>query len=319
MDNREMFPLVSVIIPGYNYSQYLKQRIDSVLAQSYPNIEVILLDDCSTDDSADIMLSYKDNPKVSCVIVNEKTSGSPFIQWEKGISHSKGEYIWIAEADDYADCNFLSKLVIELDHHPDAVVAYAFSYMVDESGKLLDSDWDKMSADGKVDIYSSTDFLQRKLFWGCSIYNASSAVFRKEAYGRISKDFVNMRYCGDYLFFFFFSKEGGVIMVHDKLNYFRQHNNRVTVKSFNDIKRLQEILFIYKVREQYCLPNTWHKWFARGVIYKDIKRLPVDRHMKEEMYNMAQSSGIFKKHYLFERAMKFVSCIIPQANPSNNI
>lgn len=58
-----MKPLISVIIPNFNHAPYLKQRIDSVLSQTYDNLEVILLDDCSRDNSGEILSSYKIIPR----------------------------------------------------------------------------------------------------------------------------------------------------------------------------------------------------------------------------------------------------------------
>lgn len=101
-----MRPLISVIIPNFNHAPYLKQRIDSVLNQTYDNLEIFLLDDCSKDNSRKILLSYKNNPKVKEIIFNDKNSGSTFKQWEKGFELSHGEYIWIAESDDYCDAFF---------------------------------------------------------------------------------------------------------------------------------------------------------------------------------------------------------------------
>ena len=80
-----MFPLVSVIIPNYNHAQYLEQRLDSVFNQTYQNFEVIFLDDCSTDNSLEVIEKYKGNPHLSRIVVNETNSGSPFKQWDKGI------------------------------------------------------------------------------------------------------------------------------------------------------------------------------------------------------------------------------------------
>ena len=65
-------PLVSVIIPNYNHQEYLKQRIDSILNQSFQDFEIILLDDKSTDISLDILKSYAKHEKVSHLIINEK-------------------------------------------------------------------------------------------------------------------------------------------------------------------------------------------------------------------------------------------------------
>ena len=71
-------PLVSVIVPNYNYARYLEERIESILAQSFQDFELILLDDCSTDESRSILERYATHPKVSHYVPNEHNSGSPF-------------------------------------------------------------------------------------------------------------------------------------------------------------------------------------------------------------------------------------------------
>src|SRR5260370_20691240 len=95
-------PTVSVIIPNYNHARYLRQRIESVLRQTYQDFEVILLDDCSTDDSRSILSSYAGDSRVRMEF-NEVNSGSTFKQWNKGVRLARVEYVWIAESDDYAD------------------------------------------------------------------------------------------------------------------------------------------------------------------------------------------------------------------------
>ena len=67
---------VSVIIPNYNHAPYLRERIDSVLAQTYTDLEVILIDDCSTDESRDIMEDYRSEPRVTHIIHNAENSGN---------------------------------------------------------------------------------------------------------------------------------------------------------------------------------------------------------------------------------------------------
>src|SRR3984893_17231816 len=102
-------PKVSVIIPNYNHAAYLRQRIDTVLRQTYQDFEVILMDDCSTDDSRTIISEYSSDPRIR-IELNETNSGSTFRQWKKGIALARGEYIWIAESDDYSDERFLEQL-----------------------------------------------------------------------------------------------------------------------------------------------------------------------------------------------------------------
>src|SRR4030095_7296186 len=111
-------PTVSVIIPNYNHARYLRKRIDSVLGQTYQDFEVVLLDDCSTDNSREILLSYAGDRRVT-VEFNAENSGSVFKQWNKGVQMARGRYIWIAESDDYADVRLLARMVPILDEQPE--------------------------------------------------------------------------------------------------------------------------------------------------------------------------------------------------------
>src|SRR6185437_11651861 len=110
-----MIPKVSVIVPNYNHGEYLNKRIDSILNQTYQDFEVIILDDCSTDNSKEIIGQYAANQKVRHVIFNEANSGSVFKQWKKGLQLSKGEYIWMAETDDFCEIAFLKTAVDALE------------------------------------------------------------------------------------------------------------------------------------------------------------------------------------------------------------
>src|SRR6266404_3431860 len=113
-------PKVSVVIPNYNHARFLRRRIESVMNQSFQDFEVILLDDCSTDESRSILSEYAADPRVK-IEFNEKNSGSTFKQWNKGVRLARGEYVWIAESDDYADERLLERLVSRLDAEPGAV------------------------------------------------------------------------------------------------------------------------------------------------------------------------------------------------------
>ena len=73
-------PTVSVIVPNYCHAPYLEQRIESILQQTFQDFELILLDDCSTDGSREILERYRNHPKVSGIFYNERNSGSPFKQ-----------------------------------------------------------------------------------------------------------------------------------------------------------------------------------------------------------------------------------------------
>ena len=88
---------VSVIVPNYNYEHYIEERIDSILFQTYPIYELIILDDKSTDNSVEkIEQIIKKHQEIKIKFIkNEKNSGSVFSQWQKAFSLAKGDYVWI--------------------------------------------------------------------------------------------------------------------------------------------------------------------------------------------------------------------------------
>jgi hypothetical protein len=102
----------TIIIPNYNYERYLEERTNSILGQNYPIYEIIFLDDCSTDQSVRFIENFALRCPVKITIIkNETNSGSVFYQWAQGIDHAKGDFIWIAEADDLSETGFLTSVL----------------------------------------------------------------------------------------------------------------------------------------------------------------------------------------------------------------
>ncbi|MBR6117753.1 MAG: glycosyltransferase family 2 protein [Paludibacteraceae bacterium] len=217
---------VTVIMPNYNHAPYLKQRMDSILAQDYPNFEVILLDDASTDNSAEVLSEYTKHPKVKKIIVNDTNSGNTFLQWQRGIKEATGDYIWIAESDDVAAPTLLSRLV-EAIEQKDAVLAFCHSQWIDGKGqpiaRTLDPLWKRdFSMAGGI-------FVRRHLMGYCSICNASAVVFRRDAVAAVDMyQVTQFTASGDRLFWIQVALQGRVAYVADSLNQFRQHTHKVS-------------------------------------------------------------------------------------------
>ena len=219
-------PKVTVIVPNYNHERYLAQRVNSILNQTYQDFEIILLDDASNDGSAAVLLGFQDHPKVQRVVINGANSGSPFKQWNKGLEFARGEYVWIAESDDYADPDFLKILVSRLDAHQEAGVAYSLSYKVDADSKKFGStaDWtahlgvERWAADY---VCTGAEECTKYMVFRCIIPNVSCAVFRRQALEDAGRADDSMRYCGDYSTYVRVMKNAGVLFVAQHLNYFR--------------------------------------------------------------------------------------------------
>lgn len=281
--------LVSVIIPGYNHALYLRERIESVLNQKYPDLEVILLDDCSTDNSADIMRNYT-NGKYNChgrkvsFVQNEQNSGNTFKQWAKGISLAKGEYIWIAESDDVAEPSFLRECMARLLANPDAVVAFTWSHMIDQESKILDYSWDETWRYKAPGVYEGENFCLHRLVYKNLMYNTSMMVFRKKYYENISLRYMQFRHSGDWLFWFEMCMQGRVCEVPLKLNKFRQHPQKVSNDSRitgMDFEEMAEIQTIICNALQLC---SYNRRCLRGRQTKRIDKAL--RHNSDESYAM---------------------------------
>ena len=102
-------PIVSVIIPVYNVEDYLCECVDSVINQTYKNLEIILIDDGSTDSSGKICDDYAEKDERVCV-VHKKNSG-PSKTRNVGLEHAKGKYVYFLDSDDYIELNALELLV----------------------------------------------------------------------------------------------------------------------------------------------------------------------------------------------------------------
>jgi len=220
--------LVSIIIPNYNHATFLKQRLDSVFNQTYQNFEVILLDDASTDNSLEVLSTYKNHSKVKHFVVNKSNSGSPFKQWKKGIELSKGEYIWIAESDDYSEPIFLEKIMYTFADEIGLV--YCQTIDVDEQGNEILNRLDYTS-DIKPNFWKDDfemkgiDFIKSGLLVKNVIPNASAVVFKKSLVNpeSFSNTLLEMQMCGDWFFWVKLVKKSTVSFIKNPLNYFRNH------------------------------------------------------------------------------------------------
>ena len=223
---------VSVIVPNYNHAPYLRQRVESILLQTYQDFELILLDDCSTDNSREMLLSYKNNPKVSQLVINEQNSGGTFKQWNKGIELAQGQYIWIAESDDWAEPTFLETLVTEFEQNKMVGIAYCQSKLIDNTGKITYSN-DNNNSGGRR-TFLATEFLHTKLLFDNAICNASMMMFKKSLYpdSEHQKLYASMKFCGDWFFYVLLVIQGiEIVEIKKTLNYYRIHDQNVSTSA----------------------------------------------------------------------------------------
>lgn len=275
-------PKVSVIVPNYNHADYLRARIDSVLQQSFQDFELIILDDCSTDNSRYILEEYRDEPKVSQIVYNETNSGSTFKQWHKGISLAKGEWIWIAESDDVAREKFLEVLIERASISTnDVSLAFCASDYINENGDYTGDVSVGLNIGGRnwseSYVGSGVREIKEQLYYKSIIPNASAAIFKKSAVSDLFFDEVrNMKFAGDWLFWIKVLQKGDITYSAQKLNNFRNHSGTTrNLKSFAlETKRFQEFFDIVDyVKSEYGL--GWnvrkHLWIIDEWVDKYFK------------------------------------------------
>jgi glycosyltransferase involved in cell wall biosynthesis/GT2 family glycosyltransferase len=246
--NASFEPLVSVIVPNFNHALYLKERLESIYQQSYRNFEVILMDDCSKDDSVAILEAFRQKyPEQTRLIINERNSGGVFHQWEKGIQFARGEILWIAESDDYCTKNFLATLV-PMFRNEAVMLAYSRTdFIRDQDEKpfwsineyLHDIDASRWSS---VFIETAHDIVNSAFAIKNIIPNVSSALFRKTDRLEILHDaqWKKMRVCGDWALYLHLIRGGMLAYSPEAINYYRQHDKNTSVSSHTQDRFYQE-------------------------------------------------------------------------------
>ena len=126
-------PLVSVIIPAYNAAEHIQKAIESVLIQNYRNFELLIINDGSTDNTEEIIRTYKSD-KIK--YIRQENCGLAATH-NAGIRQSGGEFVVKLDADDMMAPDFISKHLQEFENHPDADLVYCDDYLIDKKGKPL--------------------------------------------------------------------------------------------------------------------------------------------------------------------------------------
>ena len=250
-------PLVSVIVPNYNHADYLDERISTIVNQTYQNIEVLLMDDCSPDESRSVLEKWAAKDDRLEVLFNEKNSGSPFAQWARGSAWAKGKYLWIAESDDACALDMLALHVDALERNKKAVMAYSHSHLVDEEGGFLRdfkedygfifgdaSRWKSdFTVDGKVEV-------ARSIIFSNTVPNASGVLFRKSVFDQVGAPETSWRLNGDWLFYARLLQHGELQFFATARNYFRFHERTQRSRAIASYTAFDEILAMYDIFER---------------------------------------------------------------------
>lgn len=267
---------ISVVIPNYNYENFIVERIDSIMRQTYPIYELIILDDKSTDNSVEVIKNTmkKYNIKYK-LIVNKENSHSVFSQWQKGFKEATGDYVWIAEADDSCSPLFLERTMKAFDDE-EVELSYAESMRINEYNEIIAPscrDWmegvsktrwnNSFVHNGETEIIEALSICN-------TIPNVSAVVFKKHDQIKMIEQAKRFKISGDWYIYYNILKNGKIAYCADSLNYFRKHSKSTSTTAKTEVE-LEEVLIIQKeIRDQFNLNSE--QIMRQGMRYGNISK-----------------------------------------------
>jgi glycosyltransferase involved in cell wall biosynthesis len=217
--------LISVIVTNYNHAKYLDERMDSLLKQTYPNLEIIVIDNCSTDNSLEVLAKYKKYNHVKIVALEK--NGGCLNSCNMGVRMSQGRFFIFSEADDYCAPQQIELLYKTMKDNEEVGVSFCRSYMVDAQSKVYGDDFSLR--DSAFKKYCSKDTViprrlaQRLFLFSCFIPNFSAVLFRKKVFELAGGFPPQISSVADWEFWFRFSPYCDFYYLTTPLNYYRRH------------------------------------------------------------------------------------------------
>lgn len=281
---------IAAIIPNYNYADFITERIDSVLMQTYPISELIILDDASSDNSVEVIEKKikeikNEYPKLTVKFIKNtvNSGGCVFAQWQKGLRAITSDYFWIAEADDSADAHFLETAMQKFEEKPNTILFYSDSYRFNQLNEVTSktcTDWTDMWKSGrfKKDYYNSGADEVKDYFSGQNIIcNVSSVVWKNNNnLNKIFEEAKDFKVAGDWYIYSRILEYGDIAYSAKPLNYFRKHDrgSASTVVKLNleygEVVRVQD-----RIIEKYHLGADkieWAKTRRRGMGFVESEK-----------------------------------------------
>lgn len=234
---------ISIIIPTYNNAKYLVRCIDSILNQTYKNIEIIIVDDGSTDNTKDILKKY-DYKSINYIY--QKNRGVSSAR-NKGLQNSSGEYIMFLDSDDFYDCNYCKKMLKALINSDSDICISGMKYKYPNFEILKEYYKSDCLFSDKNIINFYDENINNYL-----LYSACTKIYKRDLLKNVWFD-ENMKIGEDYIFNLQYLKRCKKIYYISN-NYYNYVSNTesatATLKKFNNILTIEkELEFMYRVEE----------------------------------------------------------------------
>lgn len=232
--------LISIIIPIYNVSKYLFVCLDSVLSQTYKNIEVILVNDGSTDDSLNICNEYlsKDN---RIILINQKNLGLSEAR-NSGLNIAKGNYICFVDSDDFIDANYVKFLYENLIENNADISACDFYYFdetkkwinfkkINETYSNIDAISDILNCESNIGVVAWNKLYKKSLFTDNNIEFPKNKIFEDS-----------------FIMYYLFYKSNKISFINKELYYYRQRSDSIINEKYS-CKKLDKVEHVLELKK----------------------------------------------------------------------
>jgi glycosyltransferase involved in cell wall biosynthesis len=213
-------PSVSICIPVYNGAAFIGAAIRSVLAQTYADLELIVVDNCSTDSTADVVATF-DDPRIT---LRRPTEHVDVIDnWNRAVAVCSGRFVKLLCHDDALAPRCLELQVTALERHPHATMAACQRDVVDEAGNVLLRSRGLAHMDGYVD---GPEAIARSVRFGTNVFGEPASVLHRGDALRAALPFRHdVPYLVDLELYFRMLAEGGLVAIRESLAIFRIHHS----------------------------------------------------------------------------------------------
>lgn len=247
----EQSNLVSIVIPCYNHAQYLGEAIESALNQTHLSREVIVVNDGSTDDSAQVAARYHE---VRCI--NQTNQGLP-AALNKGLHASRGAYLVFLDADDRLLPDALESNLACLSEHPTSVFVFGRSRHIAPDGTPIGQE-----SDACLDKDSANDFYESLLRFNIIGMHAT-VMYRREIFQMVGDFDATLAACEDYQIYLRIARRFPVACHHNLIAEYRQHDDNM---SGNPGRMLKYALKVLRAQRPHIKGNTrYERAYRQGV------------------------------------------------------
>jgi glycosyltransferase involved in cell wall biosynthesis len=287
-------PKISVCIPSYNCAPFLADAIDSVLAQSYSDFELLIIDDCSTDSSSEIIAGYAERDPRIVFLRNESNLGM-VANWNRCIELAKGEYIHYLFADDlFASPECLDKMLRVIESDPAISLVVSARNIIDEDSRI------KRVASHFRDkkIAPGTEVIRRCLYEARNLIGEPSVVmFRKSqalrGFNPVYAQFVDLE------MWFYLLEQGRFAYLAEPLASFRDHPGQQTKVNMRRMLHIDESFlllrdFAEKPYMRFSAFTRWYLTYSQGYrIWKLHRQGLISREIAEARISKTFDMGSF--------------------------